>query len=140
MKHYELNQWNPAPGQPEAAGAPASPPGPRATLQHPAVLVLPAARYILAALLSLGLVLLGILGLESPATASLVQATTLACGFVLLALAVDNSRARAGYLFISGIAVLTLALLSRVFVAELVVMAAPVVALWLAVWLAESRR
>lgn len=138
MKNYELNHWSPAATKPDVIVGRGNSPDRHPTLPHTAATAMRAARYLLAAMLSLGLVLLSMSGLESPATASLVQATTLASGFVLLALAVDNNRGRAGYLFISGMAVLTMALLSRVFAAELVVMAVPVLALWLSAWLVKG--
>lgn len=140
MKQYELNPWSPAVAPPNAVKSPGSSPDRRAARSRVTAPVLLTVRYMLAAVLGLGLVLLSSIGLETPATAILVQATTLASGFVLLALAVDNSRARAGYLFISGLAVISLALLSRAFAVELVFMAAPIVALWLAVWLVKSGR
>lgn len=95
------------------------------------------AQYLLATALGAGLILLSVLGLELPSMVSIVQASTLLAGYVLLAAAVDDDSGLAGYLFISGTAVLVLALLSRLVAVELVIIAETILSMWLVFWVTQ---
>jgi len=134
MKNYEFNDWGHAPGQPHAAGKPPGLSDERLAPSQPAVLAAQVIRSLLATLVALGTVLLAVLGLEKGSTTSIVQATGMAAGFVLLALAVDDNQGRAGSLALSGLAAVVLALLSQWFAVELIVLTATILAVWSAIW------
>jgi len=91
-----------------------------------------AARVITASVLALAIVIGAAWAITIPSLEPLLEATLWSSGFVFLALAVDSERSSVAPLLITGLALLVLALLGSRVAAEFAIVAAILLAAWLA--------
>ena len=91
-----------------------------------------AAKVITASVLALAIVIGAAWAITIPSLEPLLEATIWSSGFVFLALAVDSERSSVAPLLITGLALLVLALLGSRVAAEFAIVAAILLAAWLA--------